>query len=73
MKALSVHDFSDEELAVKLTDLKEIFMKLRFQHATAQLDNVMKLRKTRRDIARINTVLNERKRASKTPGKVDSS
>ena len=70
MKASEVHDFSHEELAVKLTDLKETFMKLRFQHATAQLDNVGKLRDTRRDIARINTVLNERKRASKTPTEV---
>lgn len=63
MKAKDVHDLSGEELAVRMDDLKGTYMKLRFQHATAQLDNVNKVKAIRRDIARVMTVINERKRA----------
>ena len=65
MKAQDVHDLSGEELAVRMDDLKGSYMKLRFQHATAQLDNVNTLKTIRRDIARVMTVMNERKRAVK--------
>ena len=65
MKAQDVHDLSGEELAVRMDDLKGSYMKLRFQHATAQLDNANTLKTIRKDIARVMTVMNERKRAVK--------
>jgi len=58
-------ELTDEELARKLEDLRESYMKLRFQHATGQLDSHVKLRQARRDIARINTLFSQR--APKAP------
>jgi large subunit ribosomal protein L29 len=51
---------SSEELVRKLDDLKEELFNLRFQMATAQLDNPMRIREVRRDIARVKTILRER-------------
>jgi large subunit ribosomal protein L29 len=47
---------SDEELRKQLADLRAELFQLRFQHATGQLDNPMRLRQVRRDIARVLTV-----------------
>jgi large subunit ribosomal protein L29 len=54
---------SEEELEYRLKELKEELFNLRFQHATGQLDNPMKLKETRRDIARVCTVITEREYA----------
>ena len=54
----------DEELAAKLVESKEELFNLRFQNATGQLDNVSRLKATKRDIARILTVLREREIAA---------
>ena len=51
---------SSEELVRKLDDLKEELFNLRFQMATAQLDNPMRIREVRRDIARVKTIMRER-------------
>ena len=51
----------EEELEVKLRELKEALFNLRFQHATGQLDNPMRIGETRKDIARVCTVITERK------------
>jgi large subunit ribosomal protein L29 len=64
VNASQFRDLSEDELSLRLGELKETYMKLRFQHATAQLDNVTKLRSTRRAIARAMTVINERKAAA---------
>ena len=61
MKASELRELSLEELEHKLEDLTQEFFNLRFQHATDQLENPMRLRQTKRDIARIKTVLRERK------------
>jgi large subunit ribosomal protein L29 len=47
---------SDEELDRKYLDLKTELFNLRFQNATGQLDNPIRLREVRRDIARVKTV-----------------
>ncbi len=60
MKAKKYYDMTSEELQVKLRDLKEDLFNLRFQHATAQLDNPLRLREVRRDIARVKTVIRKR-------------
>lgn len=61
MKTSELRELSLEELGHALTDLTQELFNLRFQHATDQLENPMRLRQTKRDIARIKTVLRERK------------
>ena len=52
---LDPSDMDAEELEAKCRELKEELFNLRFQHATGQLDNPIRLRTVRRDIARIKT------------------
>ena len=64
MKATDARAKTDDELAGELDGLgKEIF-NLRFQRANGQLENTARVRQVRRDIARIKTVLGERRRAT---------
>ncbi|HZK17828.1 MAG TPA: 50S ribosomal protein L29, partial [Clostridia bacterium] len=51
---------TDMELDKKLSDTKEELFNLRFQLATGQLDNYMRLKEVRRSIARIKTIMRER-------------
>lgn len=60
MKASKLQEMTNEELMGKLGDLKQELFNLRFQNATGQLGNVMVVRQTKRDIARVKTVLRER-------------
>ncbi|MBO8129557.1 MAG: 50S ribosomal protein L29 [Peptococcaceae bacterium] len=60
MKAKELRELSDAELHKKLAESKEELFRLRFQLATGQLDNPMKIREVRRRIARLQTVLTER-------------
>ena len=59
MKASELRDLSLEELEHKLSDMTHELFNLRFQRATDQLENATRLRQTRREIARIKTVLRE--------------
>jgi len=60
MKASELRELSLEELEHKLEDLTQEFFNLRFQHATDQLENPMRLRQTKKDVARVKTFLRER-------------
>ncbi|MBE3580346.1 MAG: 50S ribosomal protein L29 [Thermoanaerobacteraceae bacterium] len=60
MKASELRELSTEELARKVLDWKQELFNLRFQQATGQLDNPMRLREVRRNIARAKTILRER-------------
>lgn len=60
MKASKLHELTNDELTVQLKDLKQELFNLRFQNATGQLGNVMVIQKTKRDIARVKTILRER-------------
>ncbi|ADL68009.1 50S ribosomal protein L29 [Thermoanaerobacterium saccharolyticum] len=60
MKAKEIRELTDEELLQKLSDLKGELFNLRFQLATGQLDNPMRVRDVRKSIARIKTILRER-------------
>ena len=60
MKANELSDLTVEELQVKETELKAELFNLRFQHATNQLDNPMRIVDVKRDIARVKTILRER-------------
>lgn len=65
MKAKQVHEMTDKELQAKLNELKSELFFLRFKNATNQLTNPMVLVETRRDIARIKTVIRQRELANK--------
>jgi len=62
MKASEIREFSREELDNKESELKDKLFKLKFQHSLGQLENNMKLKYIRRDIARIKAVLIEKNR-----------
>ena len=55
-----IREMSDVELNKKLGDLKEELFHLRFQHAINQLDNPMRLKAVRKEIAVIKTIIRER-------------
>jgi large subunit ribosomal protein L29 len=63
MNASELRELNVEELEVKEKELVEALFNLRFQHATGQLDNTAQLKKTRSDIARVKTVLAEKRQA----------
>ena len=58
--ARDLRDLSNEELQAKTTDLKKEMFNLRFQQAMGQIENPMRLRIIRKDIARAKTVLKEK-------------
>lgn len=60
MKAKDLRQLSEGELLVKEKELGEELFNLRFQHATGQLENVMRIPQVRRDIARLKTILKEK-------------
>ncbi|HAV41026.1 MAG TPA: 50S ribosomal protein L29 [Acidobacteria bacterium] len=59
MKIREIRELPADELKQRVTDLKDQVARLRFQKAMGQLDNPMKIRNVRRDIAKIKTVLLE--------------
>jgi large subunit ribosomal protein L29 len=62
MKAPDVRARTDDELTEQLDTLGRESFNLRFQRANGQLENTSRVRQVRRDIARIKTVLGERRR-----------
>lgn len=61
MKINKIREMSSPDLEKELGELKTELFKLKFSLATNGLDNPMKIREVKRDIAKINTVLTERK------------
>lgn len=59
MKAVEIRQMSNVELNEKLTDLKAELFNLRFQLAVNQLENPMRIKAVKKDIARIKTILRE--------------
>lgn len=64
MKSSDVRAKSDDELKSQLGDLRKEAFNLRFQQASGQLENTARVRQVRRDIARIMTILGERRNAA---------
>ena len=60
MKASELRSLPLNELEAKKNDLKEEYLRLRCGHVSRQLADVIMIKKARRNIARINTVLNEK-------------
>ncbi len=64
MKAEELREATDEELQEKEVEMRRELFNLRFQLATAQIENPMRVRVVKKDIARIKTILRERRSSS---------
>jgi large subunit ribosomal protein L29 len=69
MKADKIRDLTEEELGHQERDLADQLFKLKFQLNMGQTESLKKMRGLRKDIARVKTVLGERKRSAATEKK----
>ena len=60
MELNKIREMSDKELNAELIKLKKDLFNLRFQHVTGQLENTVKLREIKKDIARVKTIIREK-------------
>ena len=60
MEAKELREMSSADLARRLTELREEIGHLKLKRATSRLENPMKLRQTKRDLARVETILKEK-------------
>ena len=60
MKAKELQNLSVDELITRLNQLREGLFKARVRASTRELDNIMAIRNTRRDIARVQTILRQK-------------
>lgn len=60
MEAKELREMNSADLARKLTELREEIGHLKLKRATSRLENPMKLRQTKRDLARVETILKEK-------------
>ncbi len=65
VKATTMRDQSAEEIRGRIAELREELFNLRFRNSMKQLDNPLKIRAGRRELARLMTILNEKERAAK--------
>ncbi|MCD4796636.1 MAG: 50S ribosomal protein L29 [Candidatus Cloacimonetes bacterium] len=68
MKMSELRELTKEELQVKLSEFKEELFNLRFQEATNRLENPMRMKTLKKDVARIKTLLTERDRSMNIRG-----
>ena len=59
MELNKIREMTDIELSAELDKMKQELFNLRFQHVTGQLENPIKMKEVKRDIARIKTVMRE--------------
>ena len=64
MKAQDLRDKTPDQLREELASLKKEAFNLRFQEATGQLESTARMRTVKRDVARVNTILNEKAAAA---------
>jgi len=64
VKASSIREMTPEEINGRVAELREELFNLRFRNAMKQLDNPLKIRMGRREMARLLTVLREKEKAS---------
>jgi large subunit ribosomal protein L29 len=64
MKVSELRDLSFDELENKEKELKDQLFKLKFQHTLGQLENAMKLKNIKKDIARLKTILKEKSKGT---------
>jgi large subunit ribosomal protein L29 len=66
MRASEIRELSEADITARVAELEEERFRLRFRSATETLENPLRLREIRRDIARLKTVLRERELAGET-------
>jgi large subunit ribosomal protein L29 len=64
MKVKDVREFTDAELTARIAEDKALLQKLYFNHAVSAIENPAKIRNLKRDIARMKTVITERKNSN---------
>jgi large subunit ribosomal protein L29 len=67
MKASDIREMSADDIRARITELEEERFRLKFRAATETLENPLRLRFIRRDIARLNTILREQALAAGAP------
>jgi len=60
MNVKEIRDLTEDELKLKLADLEKEAFNLRFQLAIGEIENPMRIRAVRKDVAKINTILKEK-------------
>lgn len=65
MKTKEIRNMSLDEMKGKVAELDKELFGLRMSHATAQLENPLKIRVARRRLARLKTIINEKERGAK--------
>ena len=68
MKTSEIRELTTDQIHSRLSDAREELMNLRFQMASGSLTDYNRLRYTRRDVARLETILNERERSAEKEG-----
>ena len=63
MELNKIREMTEGELAAELEKMKKDLFNLRFQHVTGQLENPLKMKETKRDIARVKTIIREKELA----------
>ena len=64
MELKKMRDMTEIELNTELSKMKKELFNLRFQHANGQLENPLKMRELKKDIARVKTIIREKELAS---------
>ncbi|HXK62191.1 MAG TPA: 50S ribosomal protein L29 [Acidobacteriota bacterium] len=64
MKASKYREMTTDQLEGEVQELSQQLFRLRFQKATGQLENAQKIREIRKDLARVRTVLTEKKKGA---------
>jgi large subunit ribosomal protein L29 len=65
VKAVTVREMGPDEIRTRVGELREELFNLRFRNTMKQLDNPLKIRESRREMARLLTVLKEKERAGR--------
>ena len=63
MELKKIREMSEAEIHAELIRMKKDLFNLRFQHVTGQLENPVQMRETKRDIARVKTIIREKELA----------
>ncbi|RFC51220.1 MAG: large subunit ribosomal protein L29 [Verrucomicrobia bacterium] len=64
MTSKEIRDLAPAEITTKLREVREQFLQLRMRRQTGQVEKTHELRTLRKDVARLETILNEKKRAA---------
>ena len=73
MRAEEIREMGDEDIRARIAELEEERFRLRFRSATETLEDPLRLRSLRKDVARLKTVLRERELGGETAGTASGS